>query len=163
MCDHNTAPNNPDQPGPSATPSLSGKFLDTETWDAMKATGFSDDELHDDQPLGPIIFSYTRKQAIEDGVLVDVTSLARQRGFKIHTVITCAAVAEITCGCEPTEAFYQSAILATFKTLYDEIRKPANHNTDRIHFRLADLHLWSLVGPGDEGEPVLTIMLESED
>jgi len=154
MCDHNTTPNKP---------SPSGKFLDIETWDAMKAAGFSESELQDDQPLGPIIFSYTRKQAIEDGVLVDVTALARRRGFKIHTVITCAALVEITCGCEPTESFYQTSILAALTKLFEEIRKPENRNTDRIHFRLADLHLWSLIGPGDEGEPVLTIMLEGED
>jgi len=162
MCDHNNH-NNPDQSSTPATPSKSGKFLDTETWDAMKAAGFTDDELHDDQPLGPIIFAYTRKQAIEDGVLVDVTSLARRMGFKIHTAITCAAIVEITCGCEQTEAFYQSSILTALKTLFEEIRKPTNHNTDRVHFRLADLHLWFLIGPGDEGEPVLTIMLEEED
>ena len=159
MCDHN----NPDQSGTPATPSKSGKFLDSETWDAMKAAGFTEDELHDDQPLGPIIFSYTRKQAIEDGVLVDVTVLARQMGFKIHTVITCAAVVEITCGCEPTESFYQTSILAALKILHEEIRKPANHNTNRVEFRIVDLNLWALVGPGDEGEPVLTIMLQGED
>jgi hypothetical protein len=45
-------------------PSNSGKYLDQATWEALKASGYSDAELHDDHPLGPIIFAYTRKQAI---------------------------------------------------------------------------------------------------
>ena len=36
----------------------------------------------------PIIFSYTRAQAIDDGVLIDVTAQAAEVGFKVHTVVT---------------------------------------------------------------------------
>ena len=36
----------------------------------------------------PIIFSYTRGQAIADGVLIDVTAQAAEVGFKVHTVVT---------------------------------------------------------------------------
>lgn len=35
-----------------------------------------------------LIYCYTRKQAIEDGVLVDITSIARQFGFVIPVAIT---------------------------------------------------------------------------
>ncbi|MFO0529877.1 MAG: DUF6573 family protein [Planctomycetota bacterium] len=44
--------------------------------------------------------------------------------------------------------------------------------TDRVHFKVGvqgekgireTVSLWSLIGPGDEGEPVITIMLEGED
>ena len=35
-----------------------------------------------------VIYSYTRAQAIEDGVLIDVTADAKATGFKVHTVIT---------------------------------------------------------------------------
>jgi len=155
--------NNPSNPNSSATPSTSGKFLDSETWDAMKAAGFSESELENDQPVGPMIFSYTRAQAIEDGALVDVTPLARQMGFTIHTAMTCTAVVEITCGCEQTEAFYQTSILAALKILHEKIRKLENRSTDRVEFRIADLNLWAHVGPGDKGEAVMTIMLEGED
>ena len=34
--------------------------------------------------------------------------------------------------------------------------------THRIDFEVADWKLWACVGPGDGGEPVLTIMLEGE-
>lgn len=36
----------------------------------------------------PIIFSYTRAQAIADGVLIDVTARAAEVGFKVPTVVT---------------------------------------------------------------------------
>ena len=35
-----------------------------------------------------IISTYSRKQAIEDGVLVDVTAKAKEAGFKVPTVIS---------------------------------------------------------------------------
>src|SRR5260370_28216806 len=39
----------------------------------------------------PVIFSYTRAQGIEDGVLVDCTKLAREAGFKCPVALTRAA------------------------------------------------------------------------
>ena len=35
-----------------------------------------------------LIYAYTRAQAIEDGVLIDVTEQAKAIGFKLHTVVT---------------------------------------------------------------------------
>ena len=35
-----------------------------------------------------VIFSYTRAQAISDGVLIDVTAQAREMGFKVPAAIT---------------------------------------------------------------------------
>jgi hypothetical protein len=35
--------------------------------------------------------------------------------------------------------------------------------SDRLRFACDDAKLWAHVGPGDEGESVLTIMLEGED
>ena len=36
----------------------------------------------------PVIFSYTRAQAIEDGVLIDLTEWAKETGFKIPVACT---------------------------------------------------------------------------
>ena len=38
--------------------------------------------------FGPVIFRYTRKQAIEDGVLVDVTKTAMEASIKFPTALT---------------------------------------------------------------------------
>ena len=36
----------------------------------------------------PVIYSYTRKQAIEDGVLVDLTEWSKETGFTIPVACT---------------------------------------------------------------------------
>ena len=38
--------------------------------------------------FGPVIHTYTRAQAIEDGVLVDVSDTAREAGFRIPVALT---------------------------------------------------------------------------
>ncbi len=43
--------------------------------------------------FGPVVSSYTRTQAIEDGVLVDVSEMAQEAGFK-HPVALTRAVWE---------------------------------------------------------------------
>ena len=35
-----------------------------------------------------VVFTYTRKQAIEDGVLIDITDTAKEMGFKFPVAIT---------------------------------------------------------------------------
>ena len=43
---------------------------------------------------GVLIFSYTRRQAIADGVLVDVSTLAKEAGFRFPVAVTAAVWAE---------------------------------------------------------------------
>ncbi len=165
-------------------PSVSGRMLDAETWDAMRASGYTEDELLAEQPFGPIVSSYTRKEAIEDGVLVDLSraDAVREAGFVIPVAMTAAAFAEtVNAGTTETdegEFVYppgqsmSGRLWDVLMVLRAAIRKSGG-NTDRLHFRVAvDVHgdgktrtvkLWSLVGPGDTPEPVLTIMLEGED
>ena len=38
--------------------------------------------------FAPAIFAYTRAQAIEDGILVDVSETAREAGFRIPVAVT---------------------------------------------------------------------------
>ncbi|MBI5725040.1 MAG: hypothetical protein HZA50_13850 [Planctomycetes bacterium] len=154
-------------------PIKSGKLLDLETWEALKKTGFSEEDLLKDQPQGPVIFSYTRKQAIEDGVLVDMTDHPWQRvlemlGIIAHTVMTSASFAKTVAGEQNRkDPFNQlsrfSIVLAAFREALSKDKQ-----TDRVYFEIKGLDgspvkLWALIGPGDEGEAVLTLMLENED
>lgn len=43
---------------------------------------------HTDSPFGPVIFSYTRAQAIADGFQVDVTKTAQEAGIKFPVFLT---------------------------------------------------------------------------
>lgn len=40
--------------------------------------------------FGETIYTYTREQAIEDGVLIDVSEIAKEAGFKIPVALTAA-------------------------------------------------------------------------
>jgi hypothetical protein len=145
-----------------------GKFLDQATWDAMKAAGFSEEELQADQPFGPIIFSYTRKQAIEDGVLVDVTELAREEGYRIPVAMTGTLYGEAIrrpAGAKPPEGVEvnpDTAIRWLLKRLRLEIATNMRED-DRVSFMMGEISAWALCGPGDDGEAVLTIMCQGED
>jgi len=145
-----------------------GKYLDSETWEAMKAAGYTEEELQADQPFGPVIFSYTRKQAIEDGVLVDVTQVARGEGFRIPVAMTATLYGEITRqpgGEVPPEGVTVEPGVCV-KWLLRRLRleiATRMRDTDRVELRFGRIALWALCGPGDDAEPVLTVMLEGED
>lgn len=86
-------------------PSMSGQPLDRPTWAALRAAGFSDEELRADQcescedgvPFGPASYAYTRAQAIADGVLVDLAAdadtrqLVQDAGVQLPVAMTATA------------------------------------------------------------------------
>jgi hypothetical protein len=43
---------------------------------------------HDAEPFGPVIYSYTRAQAVADGVQVEVTKTAREAGISFPVFLT---------------------------------------------------------------------------
>lgn len=145
-----------------------------------------------DNSFGDVIYAYTRAQAIADGVLVDITETDayRESGFRFPVAMTDGAYhACIVAGGKwvpaipaKDESGYEVLELPGGQSvdgrLWDVltmlrfgIRKAGN--TDRVTFAvLVDVNgdgrhetvkLWSLCGPGDNAEPVITIMLEGED
>lgn len=119
-----------------------------------------------------VISIYTRAQAIEDGVLVDVSELARVAGFKYPVAVTqgvwseCVRVAEEDkCTQDENGRLWDilNVLLFTIKGKKD--------NGDEVKFKVRvwknkgqeDVELWSKCGPGDDAEPVITIMLKDED
>jgi len=141
---------------------------------------------------GDPIFRYTRAQAIADGVLVDLTSatddkgqrLCPQAGFKVPVAITRTAWAKtIEAGGswkpegegEVLELKGGQSLTGRLWDLLWRLRVASGKaaNSDRVYFQvLVDVHgdgrretvsLWALCGPGDDAQPVLTIMLEGED
>ena len=125
--------------------------------------------LHEDDDL---IYAYTRDQALADGVLVDISKMASEAGFRYPTAITADLHARITPN-EREKALGQSyegrlwdvVFLASFAarrsgtndrcsfevSLFEADEAPP-HRTRR-----STLKLWMVVGPGDQGEPVITI------
>ena len=48
----------------------------------------TDHHNHDAEPFGPVIYSYTRAQAVADGVQVEVTKTATEAGIKFPVFLT---------------------------------------------------------------------------
>jgi Family of unknown function (DUF6573) len=124
----------------------------------------------------PVIYSYSRAQAIEDGVLIDVTETAKEAGFKYPVAITVGVMTEVVGTPEIAAARGESDSGRLWDVIWMclcAVRKLSlNHATDTVYFQVlatdADgnkqLHqLWSRCGPGDTAEPVITIMLIGED
>ncbi|HVH73295.1 MAG TPA: DUF6573 family protein [Stellaceae bacterium] len=124
----------------------------------------------------PVISAYSRAQALEDGVLVDVSSQAEEAGFKVPVAVTTAVWAL----CVPSDAAAAAGeseigrlwdvlwmcVVATRRlqaarrvddTIYFSVEMTDAEGKKRLH------NLWAKCGPGDEAEPVVTIMLRGED
>jgi hypothetical protein len=121
-----------------------------------------------------IISTYTRADAIEDGVLIDVSELAREVGFLWPVAIT-NGVDEVLSDI-PTSSLEDytgrlwhvlrmAALSAwnagnqdwiTFNVLITRPLRPHRPIRQVQTFK-------SHAGPGDDGEPVITIMLDGED
>lgn len=121
--------------------------------------------------FGEVIFTYTREQAIEDGVLVDVTELAKEAGFRYPTCVTRAVwdryveVPDCVSGQDETGRLWDILWMARFG-----IQK--NRSGSEVLFKLyvanepgpaKPVTLKAVCGPGDSAEPVITITLPEED
>jgi len=104
--------------------------------------------------FGDLIYAYTRKQAIEDGVLVDITEIAKPE-FKVPVAMTIASYEKI--GTEK--------IRIMLKDLWRRIKVSPNESILMFHTgeKADTVKLKSMIHGGDHGEPVLTIMFPNED
>ena len=121
----------------------------------------------------PVVFRYTRAQALEDGVLVDLTEWAKETGFVIPVACTSALWQGHIVPPERTRAGGQSErgrVHDLLWMLFNAIRRGPGGN--EVHFKVSFLmspnrqevvRLKALCGPGDEGEPTITILYPEED
>jgi hypothetical protein len=118
----------------------------------------------------PVISSYTRAQALADGVLVDVSKLAGEVGIIYPTAMTAAVWANYVK--VPKKATGQDETGRLWDILNMlRIAIKGSSKTDQVHFSVIvkngrstkPIQLKSICGPGDSAEPVVTIMLPEED
>lgn len=119
----------------------------------------------------PLIYSYTRAQALEDGVLVDVSELASEAGFRFPVAMTATAYGRYVE--VPKAASWQDLTGRLWDVLWmlrDAIRRTPDGQAELLFKLYVDngkgpklVTLKSLCGPGDNGEPAITVMLPDED
>jgi hypothetical protein len=121
---------------------------------------------------GEPIHIYTRVDALAEGVLVDVTQTAREAGFRVPVALTAIVWADVNdlsgryvSSGQSTEGLWDLLFMASHAA-----RRPENRDTSEFVYSLimpvgagntyrAKCH----VGPGDEGEPIVTIMRPDEN
>ncbi len=119
-----------------------------------------------------LIYAYTRSQALADGVLVDISQMAREAGFRYPAVITADLHARITpnerektLGQSYEGRLWDVIFLASFTARRAGLADRCSFNVSLFKADEAPPHrthrhtlsLWMMVGPGDQGEPVITI------
>lgn len=122
----------------------------------------------------PVLYRYTRRQAIADGVLIDLTSWASETGFRIPVACTQAVWSDYI---EPPEGTLDAGQSPRGRAhdvlwmLYLTIKRSPTGESE-LRFEVIFLNqklehetvaLKAVCGPGDEGEPVMTLMLPHED
>ena len=129
--------------------------------------------------FGPVLHAYGRAQAIEDGILVDVSETAREAGFTIPVAITRTVWTRLVALPEGYRGFQDEsgrlwdvlwmaryyALSASnsdrvkMSVLVRDIRKDLrdSNRPPRRHFAIV------AIGAGDAGEPVITIMFPEDD
>jgi hypothetical protein len=148
------------------------------------------DENFEDELYGEVIHRYTRRQAIDDGTLVDLmvgelAALVREAGFKYPVAMTATAfdlavwpIDNDDAGdwlgkkCQDIKGRLWD-VLWMLKLAIRAAPHAATTDGATLPFRLSIVNhqtrrrntvtLVSHCGPGDDSEPVVTIMLPGED
>jgi len=132
--------------------------------------------------FGDVIYAYTRAQAIEDGVLIDVIETAREAGIKFPTALTSAVWADYVAVPEELKGQQDEMgrlwdILWMFSCAVRSGRIIGDTGTFEIIIAMPDKGDWksnekvdggnqdrrlvtlkAVCGPSDDGSPCITIM-----
>ena len=127
-----------------------------------------------------VIYTYTREQALQDGVLIDISSTAREAGYLYPVAVTSRVWSEVITPDERTRSCGQSeagrmwdmltmlkhyirrkntgqTVIFKFYAIMPDKYGQVNCEDPRLVTLKSECH------PGDNWEPVITIMLPNED
>ena len=120
-----------------------------------------------------VIYRYTRADAINDGVLVDVSDFALEAGYAVPVAITRAAYDSYIVPSDSLRRDGQSAEGHLWDTLRILWITAKRNGGSTIMFSVLfvmnaatkpePIELKAMCHPGDNREPVVTIMLPNED
>ena len=119
-----------------------------------------------------VIHTYTRYQAIEDGVLVDVTNMAQEAGIRFPVAVTRSVWDLYIVPDDRSLPYGQTEEGRLWDLLWMFRNAARNSDGNIIYFKVYFIMkerqrklvtLKSICSPGDKGEPVITILLPNED
>ena len=141
--------------------------------------GKPSDDSSDGSVFGNVVYRYSRQQALDDGVLIDPGDMANEAGFRWPVALTAAVWNDCVLwnDADSRQQIYQDQSGRLWDVLYMAINAIRTNKTagNRLMYQLyrvprngkaleAELvTLKLIVGPGDSGEPVVTILLPEED
>jgi hypothetical protein len=120
-----------------------------------------------------LIHRYSRADALADGVLIDVSPTASEAGFKVPVALTAAAWAK--CVTVPPGVQCQDEAGRLWDVVWllacairrggsgAEVRFGVHVRNDNRERTPPLVRLKALCGPGDGGEPVVTVLLPDQD
>jgi hypothetical protein len=129
---------------------------------------------NNDSPFGPVIYSYTRAQAVADGVQVEVTKTAQEAGIKFPMFLTRAvfdkyvAVPPGATGQDEAGRLWDVVWMARFAILrarpgVDRIPVALYVRNDNRAARLVKLIATCGALDIDDPQPAITILMPDED
>ena len=127
-----------------------------------------------DSPFGPVIYSYTRAQAVADGVQVEVTKIAQEAGIKFPMFLTRAvydkyvAVPPDVTGQDESGRLWDVVWLTRFAIIRarpgcDRLPVALYVRNDNRAARLVKLIATCSALDIDNPAPAITVMLPGED
>ena len=131
--------------------------------------------------FGEPIYTYTRQNALDDGVLIDVTEASKEAGFSIPVAVTSTVWDQYIewTDSDSERQTYQDQSGRLWDVLWMARMGISGGNKDKSQImfqldcvprapaskaRMARLTTLKMhIGPGDDHQPVITIMLPNED
>ena len=119
-----------------------------------------------------IIHTYTRAQAIEDGVLIDATATAREAGIRFPVALTSAVWGEYVRVPNGVEGQDEPGRLWDILWMLSITIRRAKDPSDTLLYELyvRNDNRWprlvclkAVCGPNDDASPCITVMLPEED
>ena len=140
---------------------------DSERTDALSVEGF----------FGATILAYTRADALADGVLIDVSVMAKEAGFSVPVAVTAALQADIEDIPSESGQDIEGRLWDVLWMGRLAVQQAINNGneSDMLYYELLlplgsqcsatdePYTVKSVIGPGVRGEPVLTLMKPGED
>ena len=125
-----------------------------------------------ESPFGPVIYAYTRKQALEDGEQVDVSKAAAEAGIKFPVYLTRAVYNQYVVVPQGVSGQDEAGRLWDIVWMFKRQIKPGPLMSFSLRIRNTErrgtpplVTLKAECGPKDmdDPQPAITIMLPNED